>query len=71
MIPNDKLANRNTVWHEPTVRRADREKQNGHQAAILWFTGLSGSGKSTPACTLPPNGSMLMNRLESRRRRCP
>ena len=26
-----------------------REQQNGHQAAVLWFTGLSGSGKSTVA----------------------
>jgi adenylylsulfate kinase len=46
---NTKLTNENTVWHEPTVFRADREQLNGHRAAILWFTGLSGAGKSTLA----------------------
>jgi adenylylsulfate kinase len=37
----------NTVWHEVTVRRKDREKLNNHRSFLLWFTGLSGSGKST------------------------
>lgn len=37
------------VWHEPIVSRTMREKLNGHKSAILWFTGLSGSGKSTIA----------------------
>jgi bifunctional enzyme CysN/CysC len=31
------------------VGRADREHLNGHKPAVLWFTGLSGSGKSTIA----------------------
>lgn len=31
------------------LKRADRERSNGHKAACLWFTGLSGSGKSTIA----------------------
>jgi bifunctional enzyme CysN/CysC len=31
------------------VDRKAREAQNGHKAAVLWFTGLSGSGKSTIA----------------------
>ncbi len=31
------------------VSRQDKEKLNGHQAFVLWFTGLSGSGKSTIA----------------------
>jgi bifunctional enzyme CysN/CysC len=31
------------------VSRADRELLNGHKPAVLWFTGLSGSGKSTIA----------------------
>jgi len=29
--------------------RADHERLNGHKPAVLWFTGLSGSGKSTIA----------------------
>lgn len=47
-----KITNQNTVWHEPTVLRKDREALNGHKGAILWFTGLSGAGKSTIAHAL-------------------
>lgn len=36
-----------TVWHLPTVTREMREAMNGHRGAVLWFTGLSASGKST------------------------
>ncbi len=39
----------NVVWHKSGVSREMHEAQNGHQAAVLWFTGLSGSGKSTVA----------------------
>src|SRR6185295_2646914 len=39
----------NIVWHPGAVTRADREQLNGHRGAIVWFTGLSGSGKSTIA----------------------
>lgn len=42
----------NTVWHNATVTRERREKLNGHKALVLWFTGLSGSGKSTIAHTV-------------------
>jgi len=31
------------------VGREDHERLNGHKPAVLWFTGLSGSGKSTIA----------------------
>ncbi len=31
------------------VTRAEREELNGHKPVVLWFTGLSGSGKSTIA----------------------
>ena len=37
------------VWHQATITRARREKQNGHKSAIIWFTGLPCSGKSTLA----------------------
>ncbi|HWA98278.1 MAG TPA: adenylyl-sulfate kinase, partial [Pirellulales bacterium] len=37
------------VWHEPQVARAERERLNGHRGCVVWFTGLSGSGKSTVA----------------------
>ena len=36
-------------WHHATVTRAHRESQNGHKSVMLWFTGLSGAGKSTIA----------------------
>lgn len=36
-------------WRRHTVSRADREKLAGHQGCVVWFTGLSGSGKSTVA----------------------
>lgn len=37
------------IWHHATVTRERREKLNGHRGAVVWFTGLSGSGKSTVA----------------------
>jgi bifunctional enzyme CysN/CysC len=37
----------NVHRHKLTVDRQAREKLNGHKAKIVWFTGLSGSGKST------------------------
>lgn len=42
----------NVVWQNYQVSRTDREQQNGHQARVLWFTGLSGAGKSTIANAL-------------------
>ncbi len=39
----------NVVWHQASVTQERRERLNGHRAANLWFAGLSGSGKSTPA----------------------
>jgi len=37
------------IPHQHAVSKADRERQNGHKGHVLWFTGLSGSGKSTVA----------------------
>jgi adenylylsulfate kinase len=37
------------TWHAPTITRGDREKLFRHKGAVLWFTGLSASGKSTAA----------------------
>lgn len=39
----------NVHWHEGDVTREDRAGILGHKGATLWFTGLSGSGKSTVA----------------------
>ncbi|WP_421903799.1 adenylyl-sulfate kinase [Maridesulfovibrio sp.] len=40
---------RNIRLFRGEVFREDREKLNGHKSAVFWFTGLSGSGKSTIA----------------------
>ncbi|HZG71324.1 MAG TPA: adenylyl-sulfate kinase, partial [Chondromyces sp.] len=39
----------NIVWHEQSLTKEDRRKRNKHHSAVFWFTGLSGSGKSTIA----------------------
>ncbi len=39
----------NVVWHEHLVKREDREKLLNQKGTLLWFTGLSASGKSTIA----------------------
>jgi len=40
------------VWEGAAVSRAARERAQGHGAAVVWFTGLSGSGKTTVAHAL-------------------
>jgi len=42
----------NITWHEGHVGRDERQKLLKQQGALIWFTGLSGSGKSTIAYTL-------------------
>jgi adenylylsulfate kinase len=37
----------NLTWHVGEVDREARAAAHGHRGAVLWFTGLSGSGKST------------------------
>jgi adenylylsulfate kinase len=41
--------NNNIVWHEPSVTLNDRWQSYGYKSCVLWFTGLSASGKSTVA----------------------
>lgn len=42
----------NLTWHETSVSREKREILLKQKAKLLWFTGLSGSGKSTVANAL-------------------
>lgn len=42
----------NITWHEGHVSRQERQTLLKQQGALLWMTGLSGSGKSTIAYTL-------------------
>ncbi len=42
----------NITWHAGTVTRDERQKGLGQKGVTIWFTGLSGSGKSTIAVAL-------------------
>jgi adenylylsulfate kinase len=42
----------NITWHEGHVTREERQKLLKQSGCTIWFTGLSGSGKSTVAFTL-------------------
>jgi len=42
----------NVYWHEGEVTREARGRLLGQKGATIWFTGLSGSGKSTVAVAL-------------------
>ncbi|MEC0279453.1 adenylyl-sulfate kinase [Bacillus halotolerans] len=44
--------NPNIVWHPAVIQKSDRQSLNGHKSCALWFTGLSGSGKSVLANTV-------------------
>jgi len=43
------MKSENTFWQTATVTRSNRERRQGHKGVIIWFTGLSGSGKSALA----------------------
>jgi predicted ATPase len=40
------------TWHDSEVTKKQRQHKNGHKSAVIWFTGLSGSGKSTVSVAL-------------------
>ena len=42
----------NITWHPGEVSREDRKRILGNRGCTMWFTGLSGSGKSTVAVAL-------------------
>jgi bifunctional enzyme CysN/CysC len=43
---------KNIFWSEGKITRRERAAQMGHRGAVIWFTGLSGAGKSTIAQAL-------------------
>ena len=47
-----KIKATNITWHEGHVSRDQRQKLLSQTGILIWFTGLSGSGKSTIAYTL-------------------
>ncbi|GIN70183.1 adenylyl-sulfate kinase [Bacillus sp. J14TS2] len=42
----------NIIWHESEVSKENRQQLKHHKSAIVWFTGLSGAGKSTISSAL-------------------
>ena len=42
----------NVVWHEHRINKPPRARQKSQRPAVLWFTGLSGAGKSSMANAL-------------------
>ena len=42
----------NVVWHEHRINKPQRARQKSQRPAVLWFTGLSGAGKSSLANAL-------------------
>jgi len=49
MIDNELSRAANIVWHKLDINKSSRASQKGQNPAVLWFTGFSGSGKSTIA----------------------
>jgi bifunctional enzyme CysN/CysC len=49
MVTVVRTRNADIVWHRLDVDKAARSLMKGQRAAVLWFTGLSGAGKSTIA----------------------
>ncbi|MBC8550659.1 MAG: adenylyl-sulfate kinase [Candidatus Brocadiales bacterium] len=43
------MKDKHVIWHERAIERVDFNKMNKHKSGLVWFTGLSGSGKSTIA----------------------
>lgn len=39
----------NTIWHRSLISKENRIKKQGYRSCVVWFTGLSASGKSTIA----------------------
>ena len=52
----------NIRWHDMKVNKAVRAQAMGQKPRILWFTGLSGAGKSTVADRLEQRLNMLGRR---------
>ena len=48
-VKNNDSVSDDVVWHNTTVTHEDRIKLKQQKPVVLWFTGLSGSGKSTVA----------------------
>ena len=52
MTDTDVVKDENIVWHQHSVTKETRSTLKNQKPAVLWFTGLSGAGKSTIAGAL-------------------
>ncbi|MCE7537830.1 adenylyl-sulfate kinase [Aliivibrio fischeri] len=52
MTAQSVIKDENVVWHQHTVTKEIRSDLKKQKPAVLWFTGLSGAGKSTIAGAL-------------------
>ncbi|GGK33455.1 adenylyl-sulfate kinase [Aliivibrio fischeri] len=52
MTAQSVIKDENVVWHQHTVTKKIRSDLKKQKPAVLWFTGLSGAGKSTIAGAL-------------------
>ena len=46
------MKDENVIWHHHSVSKSDRASLKKQRPCVMWFTGLSGSGKSTIAGAL-------------------
>lgn len=46
------MHDKNIVWQELCVKKSDRSQIKNHHPKCIWFTGLSGAGKTTIATLL-------------------
>jgi len=46
------MTQKNIRWHDHQIQRSERSKQKSQKPCMIWFTGLSGAGKSTVANAL-------------------
>lgn len=53
----------NIVWQPSKITRNERNKLNAHKSCVIWFTGLSASGKSTIAFELEKR--LIQNQIRS------
>ena len=51
-VAEERSVSPDVVWESWNVPLEEREARNGHKAAVLWFTGLPGAGKTTIALDL-------------------
>ncbi|MCC3357096.1 adenylyl-sulfate kinase [Bacillus sp. REN16] len=51
------------IWHQAAITKMARQQQNQHKSCVIWFTGLSGSGKSSLANAL--DQVLFTNKVQS------